>query len=164
MKDLFVQYSTYHIWANQQLFDTIDILHEDQYHKEVPSSFGSLFNTILHMWDAEGLWWQRMKLQERFIKPSETHTGILKDVTNGLMFQSREWNDWIKNSHEQMLQHEFIYQNTKRENFKQPVYQVLLHLFNHGTYHRGQIVNILRHLEVQKIPPTDFIVWSRKKN
>ncbi|MBD0288544.1 MAG: DNA polymerase, partial [Flavisolibacter sp.] len=42
-------------------------------------------------------------------------------------------------------------------------YQMLLHLFNHGTYHRGQLVNMLRQLEVSPIPQTDFIVWSRRK-
>jgi uncharacterized damage-inducible protein DinB len=43
------------------------------------------------------------------------------------------------------------------------VYQILLHLANHNTYHRGQLVNMLRQLGVEKIPQTDFVVWSRKK-
>jgi uncharacterized damage-inducible protein DinB len=57
----------------------------------------------------------------------------------------------------------FHYQNTKKEQFKQPIYQVLLHMFNHSTYHRGQLVTMLRQLGVQKLPSTDFIVWSRRK-
>ncbi|MGZ3844574.1 MAG: DinB family protein, partial [Flavisolibacter sp.] len=60
-------------------------------------------------------------------------------------------------------QHVFQYQNTKKEQFKQPIYQMLLHAFNHGTYHRGQLVNMLRQLGVDKIPGTDFIAWSRRK-
>jgi len=51
----------------------------------------------------------------------------------------------------------------KGEHFKQPIYKMLLHVFNHGTYHRGQIVNMLRQLGIEKIPQTDFIVWSRKR-
>ena len=51
----------------------------------------------------------------------------------------------------------------KREMFKQPVWQMILHVFNHGTYHRGQLINMLRQLGVEKISQTDFIVWSRKK-
>jgi len=47
--------------------------------------------------------------------------------------------------------------------YKQPVCQMILHVFNHGTYHRGQLVNMLRQLGIEKIPQTDFIVWSRKK-
>jgi uncharacterized damage-inducible protein DinB len=40
---------------------------------------------------------------------------------------------------------------------------MMLHVFNHGTYHRGQLVNMLRQLGIEKIPPTDFSVWSKKK-
>jgi uncharacterized damage-inducible protein DinB len=62
-----------------------------------------------------------------------------------------------------MLDHVFQYYNSKREYFKQPIFQMLLHVFNHGTYHRGQLVNMLRQLAVEKIPQTDFIVFSRTK-
>jgi uncharacterized damage-inducible protein DinB len=41
------------------------------------------------------------------------------------------------------------------------VVDVFLHVLNHGTYHRGQLVNMLRQLGIEKIPQTDFIVWSR---
>ncbi|MFN2457249.1 MAG: DinB family protein [Chitinophagaceae bacterium] len=163
MKELFVQYSHYNIWANQTLLDVIHSLPEAQYDAEVASSFGTVYKTVLHMWDAESMWWQRMKLSERIVRPGAGNVGKMKDVADGLMQQSRQWKDWISNAQEHMLQHEFIYQNTKKESFKQPVYQVLLHLFNHGTYHRGQIVNMLRQLGVSTIPPTDFIVWSRKR-
>ena len=47
--------------------------------------------------------------------------------------------------------------------FKQPTWQMLLHVFNHGTYHRGQLVNMLRQLGVSRIPATDFALWSRGK-
>ncbi|TAL47412.1 MAG: hypothetical protein EPN92_04915 [Chitinophagaceae bacterium] len=36
-------------------------------------------------------------------------------------------------------------------------------MFDHGTYHRGQLANMLRQLGIEKIPPTDLVVWSRKK-
>jgi len=43
------------------------------------------------------------------------------------------------------------------------LFQILLHIFNHGTYHRGQLVTILQQLNIQNIPQTDFIVWTRKE-
>ncbi len=85
----------------------------------------------------------------------------MKELTLQLLQQNKQWYNWIEPAQEHGLQHEFIYQNTKREQFKQPVYQMLTHVFNHGTYHRGQLVTMLRELGVEKIPATDFIVWSR---
>jgi uncharacterized damage-inducible protein DinB len=163
MKELLKQLAAYHIWANQKLFDLILSLPEEKQMMEIPSSFPSLYATILHMWDAESIWWQRMKLQERITRPSENFKGKTIDCCNGLMNQSQQWEQWIKNASELSIDHVFAYTNSKREQFKQPIYQMLLHVFNHGTYHRGQLVNMLRQIGVEKIPPTDFIVWSRKK-
>ena len=115
------------------------------------------------MWNAESIWWQRMKLQERVTGPMENFNGKMEDAIEGLTLQNKQWNEWINKAQEHHLQHVFQYQNFKGEQFKQPLHQMLLHLFNHGTYHRGQIVNMLRQLGVDKIPQIDFIVWSRKK-
>jgi uncharacterized damage-inducible protein DinB len=163
MKELLFQYSAYNIWANQLLLDVINQLPEEKQTQEVPSSFNSLLKTILHMWDAESIWWQRMKLSERVERPSESFTGGMKEATASMLQQNRQWHEWVAAAQEHMLQHTFQYQTTKRELFKQPVFQMLLHVFNHGTYHRGQLVNMLRQLGVEKIPSTDFIAWARKK-
>jgi uncharacterized damage-inducible protein DinB len=163
MKEILTQLSAYHIWANQLLLDVVNHLPEEKQKQEVPSSFKSLYLTLLHMLDAENIWWQRMKLLERIHLPSESFTGDAKELGNGLLHQSRQWNEWITSATDHQLQHVFLYQNSKREQFKQPIYQMLLHVFNHGTYHRGQLVNILRQIGVEKIPRTDFIDWSRRK-
>lgn len=163
MKEIILQYASYHTWANSLLFNAIQAVSEEQHHAAVSSSFPSLFKTALHMLDAESIWWQRMKLQEKIERPSDVFTGNMQDLSRQLLHQNRAWQAWVAGANELALQHEFIYYNSRKERFKQPVYQVLLHLFNHGTYHRGQLVTILRKLGVEKIPPTDFIVWSRKK-
>ena len=163
MKELLQQFATYNIWANQKLMELMQSLPEEKQMAEIPSSFNSLYKTVLHMWDAESAWWQRMKLHERLIMPSENFKGAMKDVVNGLMQQSNQWLDWISNASDIALDHVFQYQNSKKEQFKQPICQMLLHVFNHGTYHRGQLINMLRQLGVEKLPQTDFIVWSRKK-
>lgn len=163
MKEIFMQYAAYHVWANGLLFDTIQNLSEDQQNAEVKSSFPSLYKTVLHMLDAENIWWQRMKLQERVERPSDSFVGNFSELSKLLLAQGKQWQEWIANTNEHGLQHEFIYFSSKKERFKQPVSQMLLHLFNHGTYHRGQLVTGLRQLGVEKIPATDFIVWSRKK-
>lgn len=163
MKEILVQLAAYNIWANQALLSTIEALPEEKQKAEMKSSFPSLMATALHMWHAESIWWQRMKLYERLISPSENFNGNMKDVSTGLLQQNKQWHDWIINAQEHMFTHEFIYYNSKKEKFKQPVFQMLLHTFNHGTYHRGQMVTMLRELNIDKIPPTDFIIWSRKK-
>jgi uncharacterized damage-inducible protein DinB len=162
MKDLLKQHAAYNVWANQKITELILSLPEEQQQKEIISSFSSLHKTILHMWDTESAWWQRMKLHERLVIPSENFNGSTKDVVNGLLNQSRQWEEWVNAASDLSLSHVFQYQNSKKEHFKQPVWQMVSHVFNHASYHRGQLVTILRQLGVEKIPQTDFIVWSRK--
>jgi uncharacterized damage-inducible protein DinB len=163
MKELLVNFAAYNEWANHKLFETILVLPPEKQEQELPSSFSSIYKTVLHMWDAESIWWQRMKLHERLVIPSENFNGSMKDIINGLQQQNQLWHQWVSSATEPMLDHVFQYYTTKKELFKQPVGDMVLHVFNHGTYHRGQLVNMLRQLGVEKIPQTDFIVWSRKK-
>jgi uncharacterized damage-inducible protein DinB len=162
MKELLQQFSAYHLWATTSLFQPVFKLTAEQLHTEVASSFGTIHKTILHLWDAESIWWQRVKLEEQPVAPSTSFRGTTAEAAEGLLKGAAQWDTWLKAVQEYQLQHQFIYRNTKKEQFKQPVYKVLLHIFNHGTYHRGQMVNMLRQLGVDKVPATDFIVWSRK--
>jgi uncharacterized damage-inducible protein DinB len=163
MKELLRQWAAYHLWAQQKLLVLIGTLSEEQQHKELASSFSSLYKTVLHMWDAESIWWQRLKLHEKLVIPSENFKPSMTDAINGLLQQSKQWDEWVRSASELALEHVFQYQNSKKEQFKQPVHQVLMQVFNHGTYHRGQLVTLLRQLGVEKIPQTNFIVWSRRK-
>lgn len=163
MKDTLSQLAAYNIWANQKLLDIILTLPEEKQQQELPSSFKNLYTTILHMLHAESVWWQRMKLQERINLPMETFKGSMQELSNELIQQNRQWQQWVNTATEPMLEHVFQYYTAKKEMYKQPVCQMILHVFNHGTYHRGQLVNMLRQLGIEKIPQTDFIIWSRKK-
>ena len=163
MKELLGQYAVYNTWANQKLIECIQGQPEEIAVKEIPSSFKTLQSTLLHMWDAESIWWQRMKLQEGTVAPSTNFKGTTRDVVTALQHQNKLWENWIGNASPAALDHVFMYYSTKGEPFKMPVFQMLMHVFNHGTYHRGQLVNMLRQLGVQKIPQTDFVVWTRSK-
>ena len=163
MRELFVQYAAYNLWANNLLASAIEMLSDEQHRAEIKSSFSSIYKTVLHLLNAESIWWQRIKLQERIDRPSDSFSGSVKELTGRLHQQDKQWQEWIATLTEHGLHHEFIYLDSKKERFKQPVFQMLLHLFNHSTYHRGQIVTMLRQLGVEKIPNTDFIGWVRKK-
>lgn len=69
MKEILSQFAAYNTWANQKLLESILALPEEKQKAEVPSSFKSLYTTVLHMWDAESIWWQRMKMHERISFP-----------------------------------------------------------------------------------------------
>ena len=163
MKKLLEQYANYNQWANQRLAEVANNLSDDALHKEINSSFPSIYKTVLHLWDVENIWWQRIKLNEQQVWQSDTFKGSVLELTHNLLAQSKQWKDWVDVSTESALQHEFIYRNSKKDQFKQPVYEMLLHLFNHQTFHRGQIITMLRHTSEGTLPNTELISFLRKK-
>ncbi len=164
MKQLLQQYAAYNLWANKIITERIAELSFDIIQKEMNSSFSSIFKTIIHLMDVESIWWQRLKLQEHIEWPGKNFAGTFQDLSKELLFLSKQWSDWVQNTNDANLNHVFAYQNSKKEYFKQPVYEALLHLFNHQSYHRGQIITMLRQNGIDKIPATDFIVFSRSKS
>ena len=163
MKKLLLQYAGYNVWANQKLIDCIDNLTDEQIKREMDSSFKSIYATLIHLWDAESIWWQRVKLQEQIEVPGSHFNGSVLELGNNLLRQSKQWKEWVDIATEAALEHEFIYRNSKKEQFKQPVYDTLLHLFNHQSYHRGQLITMFHQVGLENIPNTDFISFSRKK-
>jgi uncharacterized damage-inducible protein DinB len=162
VKEILQQYSSYNLWANHRITGAISSIPDEHCFATVVNSFSSIQLTLMHIWSAESIWWQRLKLVE-VIKPVWNERSSIHVITSGLLSQSTIWMDWVEKSAVAAFEHEFIYLNSKKEQFKQPVFQVLVHLFNHGTYHRGQLVTMLKQLGVENIPATDFIEWSRNK-
>ena len=115
------------------------------------------------MWQAEDIWWQRLKLVENIIALSETFTGSFDEATAGLAKQSQLWKEWVDNASDNQITHVFAFVRNK-EQYKMQVNDMLLHLFNHATFHRGQLVTLLRQAgETDKIPSTDFSTYTRSK-
>ena len=108
------------------------------------------------------MWWLRLKLVDNIVLQSDKFTGSFKELTELLTKQNQQWGEWVNAATENQLTHVFAYIRNK-EQLKMPVYQMLHHVFNHATYHRGQLVTMLRQLGIDKVPSTDFSAFCRKK-
>lgn len=162
MKELLQQYAAYNLWATKQLVDIINKLSEEEISREINSSFPSIYKTVQHLWTAEEIWWQRLKLVEHINVQSDKFAGTFAELAAHLAKQNKQWTEWVNEATENQITHVFAYVRNK-EQIKMPVYQMLQHVFNHATYHRGQLVTMLRQLGVEKIPSTDFTTFCRLK-
>lgn len=162
MKEILEAYSSYNLWANERLLDYSLKLDEKLLNEQLPSSFRSISETFFHVWYAEFVWWQRIRLVEKLEYPQFNEMPFPQIAFN-LKTQSAKWKEWVARSSEASLLHEFAYYNSKKEFFKSEVWKVLMHTSNHGTYHRGQVVNLLQQLHQKNIPSTDFIYFLQKQ-
>ncbi len=162
MKQLLQQYASYNLWANKRILQTAAQLSEEQVTRKIMSSFSSIYKTVMHMMEVENVWWERLQLMEK-TTPTGLFNGNFEELSKKLVEFSQRWENWVMNADEVKINYVFAWYNFKKEYFKEPVYKVLMHLFNHQTFHRGQAVTIFRQLGLDKIPSTDLIVFTRKK-
>lgn len=153
----------YHLWANKRLLDTMQNLPAEYLTREVSSSFSTLQLTMIHLLGAESLWLQRLQMNEPPMFDAEKFKGPFGELAPSVISHNEKLNQWIADQKEPFFEHTIAYYNSKKQYFKQPVYQCLLQIFNHGTYHRGQIVTMFHELGVTKIPATDYIAFKRSK-
>lgn len=160
MRELLLRYAMYNIWANQRLLALLSGLSEEQLDKVLDSSFPSLRATAYHMWNSEGIWLQRLLLASPVIPPAKDFDGTWQEFVRRFSRQNEQVKDFIATASDAKLAHTIEYNHPVRGICKSSVENTLLMIFNHTTYHRGQLVTMLRQLGVTKIPSTDFIEYT----
>jgi len=163
MKELLLQMAKYNLWANKRIIDVMLKLDDEKLDKEIENSFPSLRATAYHIWGAEFLWLQRLQLTEQPVYMPYIFKGTFEEACNAWQQTSQVLIDFIERQYnDKALEHVFQYYNMEKQSFKNAVYEALQHVFNHSTYHRGQLVTMLRQVGVEKIPATDFTAFLRK--
>ncbi|MFN4235196.1 MAG: DinB family protein [Bacteroidia bacterium] len=160
MKILILQYLKYNLWANTIIANLITEKALDLLDKEIPNSFPTLRKTLLHIWDAENIWLTRLNNLPVTDWPSKDvskHANVLLN----LIKQSEDFIAYVESQEETWLNTNCTYINIKGETFSQPVYTIILHCMNHSTFHRGQIICMMRQLGFENLPSTDLITFSR---
>ncbi|CAL1516601.1 DinB family protein [Chitinophaga sp. MM2321] len=163
MKEILVRYASYNHWANQQLVAMLLKLNEEQTDRDLGGSFSTLRNTVLHLWTVESIWYQRLLLIERPIDPATGFTGAFAAACEAWLQQSLQFREWAQSATLARLDHTIAYTRQKSEHYKIEVSVLLMHVFNHSTFHRGQLVHMLRQLGVNKFPATDYRHYKPRK-
>ena len=164
VKEMLLQYAHYNQWAHKKLLDLIRKLSLEQQHATIASSFDSLYKTIYHVWGAESLWFNRLSLKPPSKISGDRFSGSMEDLANALETADRQWVHWFDDKEDSQLTQQIQYTNMAGQSFIQPYDILLHHIFNHNTYHNGQLVTMLRASGIDKIPSTDFVTWSRIQN
>ena len=148
----------YNLWADQLICERINQLENDQLTKEIKSSFPTVLKTLGHMFDAERIWLNRLNGRSLDHWPSSK---INNFNTEHLLEESRQALQYVESLDEQALNTLCTYSNRSGKEFESKRVEILLHLFNHATYHRGQLITMLRELGESDLPATDIIAFLR---
>lgn len=152
-----MQLFDYHLWANERLFDHLRGLPKDIFDIKVDSVFPTIAKTFDHMIAVDELWYLRLKgesLQQIDAKEFKTPEGAIKEFIK----LYNEIKHFLINTDD--VEQVVIYQNTKGDQFSNKIHEIVQHIVNHGTYHRGNISAMIRQIGYEGAS-TDYIFYLR---
>jgi len=161
MKEILLQYAEYNVWANKLIIDTMLALEEGAVDKEVVSSFPSIRRTVLHTWSAESVWLQRLQQIAQPVWQEGVFKGSFAEACREWELASGGVVQLVTTHTDDSLKQEIAYHNRKDQPFTGTIYKALLHVCNHSTQHRGQLITMLRQVGCTKIPVTDYMAFGK---
>jgi uncharacterized damage-inducible protein DinB len=155
------QHTAYHAWASERIAETLKQVDDAIVYKEHKSSFASIAKTLLHMWDAEIVWLKRFEGVNLIEWPSKKFSGNKQSLIEGYVASAKAIKTFIETAGDKKLHGKFSYKTMKGDPFEDIIEDTIYHVVNHGTYHRGQIVTMLRESGVSEILSMDIIIYLR---
>ncbi|MBG49387.1 MAG: hypothetical protein CML05_13965 [Pseudozobellia sp.] len=161
LKNHIKSYAQFNFWANNVLADYIEKVPSELKKQQIQSSYPSLYETIEHMVQAQKFW---------LLVLVETYDYKVPYIDQRLAFEG--FVDEFKNQSKIFLSGLEMVLNTDLERkIKTPFSEetinlsdVFIHVIDHETYHRGQLVTILRQLNLKDIPNTNYFQFCLSRN
>jgi len=157
VKKIMTNYAAYNLSANQQFVNWLSKQPEAQLQQDVPSSFNGVLKTLNHIWAIEEMWCAYLFKNTDMVNRYGVQDLNAKEVFDGLLRRSAIIAEQVSQLNDEAL--------AEQVNLKTPWFEAnltlaeyLQHLFNHGTYHRGQIITMAHSLGFTEMPSTDFLV------
>ncbi|HUA20986.1 MAG TPA: DinB family protein [Bryobacteraceae bacterium] len=157
--DTLRQQLDYSAWASQRLLDEANKLSADELARDFKTADKSVLETLVHVFAADRIWLARVQGTTRasFIDPQDRDLAVLNKQWPALQ---QSWKQYTASLGDQDVLKVISYQDTKGNPYQQPLWQILLHLVNHGTHHRGQVSGFLR--SMGHTPPVlDLMAYYR---
>jgi uncharacterized damage-inducible protein DinB len=152
-------YFAYGDWCNDRLLELAAPLDAAALDRDFSMGLGTIRKTALHIADAER-WWLRNWTSgpSQFEKaPLSTSIADLRSHWTKLRADRNSFIDSLDDSSAQRVATALIGPLSMRV----PVIEALVQLCGHGTHHRAQLINMLRHSGVVA-PASDYVVWLRQ--
>jgi uncharacterized damage-inducible protein DinB len=152
----------YNLWADLRMLDLCSSLSSEQFTRNLGSSFGSVRDTMAHLYGAEWVWNERIQGRSPMTLLPGTTFPDLDAVRAKLEEMDRYYIDYVSSLTQQDLDRVIHYKGFKGDSQSNPLWQTLHQLTNHASYHRGQVVTMLRQLGVKPVS-TDLIAFYREQ-
>jgi uncharacterized damage-inducible protein DinB len=163
LPDYFIVLYDYDRWANARMLDAAAMLIPKQLFHEHGHSWGSVHGLLTHMMSAEWIWLRRWQGEspKAMLAPQDFPT--LEAVRTYWSEVEAELQAFVAAQTEESLLRTVAYTNTKGRMYALPLWQLMAHLANHGTHHRGELAAMFALLDAPH-PEEDWYLYFLSKS
>jgi uncharacterized damage-inducible protein DinB len=149
----------YTAWATRRLLDAVLSIPPEHLTHDFKTADRTIVNTLAHVFAADRVWLDRVNGRARaaFVEDRDRDVNVLREEWPALLTQ---WRRWINALDETLVGEPIGYKDFAGNPHKTPPWEIILHVVNHGTHHRGQVAGFLRTLG-HVPPPLDMIRFYR---
>lgn len=157
MNQLAQQMHDYHVWANRKWLEHVNKT-ADIFRQPMPGVFPTIARTFGHIFDVDTVWFNRIVGNSlpaigttEFASTEEAiqALGALHEKVAGQLAERDDMLAIVR------------YANTAGQAFENRLMDVLVHMVNHGTYHRGNVADMVRQAGLPGCS-TDYVFYLRR--
>ena len=154
----------YHYWARDRLLDAVEPLSPGDFTRDLQSSFRSVRDTLVHLCQTEWIWLARWHGDSPTVRPyppeSIPDVPAVRRLWGAQEQRVRAFVDGLADGDvDRVIEYRLMNGMPARSTF----WQMLQHLVNHGSYHRGQVTTMLRQLGAAPAQSMDLVAFYRER-
>jgi uncharacterized damage-inducible protein DinB len=121
-----------------------------------------VLDTLVHVYSAEWIWHRRWQGESPSAHVDTSQFVSIAALREAWLALEQQVRRFVEGLDPDDLSRMLDYKLMNGQPFTSPYWQMIVHLVNHGTYHRGQVATMIRQLGAKPADSTDMIVFFRE--
>jgi uncharacterized damage-inducible protein DinB len=152
----------FHYWARDRVLDAVATLTAEQYTRDLGNSFKSVRDTLVHLFSAEHAWYERWQGNSPAAHLSPGDYPDVATLRRAWSAHESRMRAFIAAQDQAAIDRVYDYKLFNGTASRSALWQMVTHVVNHGTYHRGQVTTMLRQLGAAPAKGLDLIAYYRE--
>jgi uncharacterized damage-inducible protein DinB len=153
----------YHYWARDRVLDAVEPLTVEQLTRPAGGSFGSVRDTLVHIYSADWIWYSRWVGESPGAMLDPAAFADLPAIRKAWADLEARTRAIVSDLGPTGIGNPVSYKTMDGRPNQQVFWMLLQHVVNHGTYHRGQITTLLRQAGAAPPVSMDLITFYRER-
>ena len=153
----------YQYWARDRMLAAVAPLTPEQYTRDLGNSFKSIRDTMVHLYGAEWIWFERWQGTSPMTLLDPTEFPDVPTLSAAWREMEPRVRAFVDALGEEGVERRFPYTLINGKSSESVFWQMLQHVVNHGSYHRGQVTTMLRQIGMAPPKSVDLIAFYRER-